>query len=131
MLHYTIVKSPDLHCCEPALRVSAAGAHRARGPSVWGGISPDDHRNGEDLSFALDALSIALAQVATAGGDDVGGVWDLTTGERTHTLSGHTDTVASAPCAALVYRPCQGHIVHDVPSPSHIPMHPPCLLACR
>lgn len=31
--------------------------------------------------------------VATAGGDDVGGVWDLHTGERTHTLSGHTDTV--------------------------------------
>lgn len=30
---------------------------------------------------------------ATAGGDDVGGVWNLATGERSHTLEGHTDTV--------------------------------------
>jgi len=34
-----------------------------------------------------------LDMVATAGGDDVGGVWSLSTGERTQTLSGHTDTV--------------------------------------
>lgn len=31
--------------------------------------------------------------VATAGGDDVGGVWELSTGQRTHTLEGHSDTV--------------------------------------
>lgn len=30
---------------------------------------------------------------ATAGGDDVGAVWDLSNATRLHTLSGHTDTV--------------------------------------
>lgn len=34
-----------------------------------------------------------LDLAATAGGDDVGGVWNLSTGARTHTLEGHTDTV--------------------------------------
>jgi len=31
--------------------------------------------------------------VATAGGDDVCGIYDVTSAERLHTLSGHTDTV--------------------------------------